>query len=815
MAELGASDLVFYPNDHAILSTRIEPYAERLGTKGAFLAGLPPAWTPEYAILTVEWVEQLAQGDPPRLELPPTLVGQPLILRSSIVGETIWERGTYLSVPLEQPCSDLDVTSTVLRIREDALQKRPDVKVAIIIQRFLPHCEKGTLGNLNSLSKTREQWSRFSEIAGRKTAPERFNSQRDAPADTRAPLRVYPALHIDRTFGSAVRWLIDHLGVALGRDRMLLEWATAEDKVFLLQCDLDQDNAVGVNPMDQQITSRLSSSAGTATYFRAPDRSDIDAWDKLKIIDELSTDFAPLPQALYVLTYHDAAQALADPAKAAALAEEYSAHFGNGGIIRVSRRTGSSSTTNLPCNSSCMAAPAAIAWIRQALADVAERPEEASERAFILHKFIGARSGAWALYDPESPYIQVHANWGLPDSLQYYPYDAWDVHTITEEVNAYPSYKSHFLWPQPGGQWAFEEIRNSIARHQCLKSHEVLDIARRTNAIGVKLGRRVAVMWFAGVESETGATFSLPWYRTFEYSEPDLDTALEKDHVIIDVREPRDLDEVRQAFAQHTPALRVAMDIQPSEHLIREPHFLEQIIEVAQAVDASVIFSGSPLSHPFFQLKGRVRVYLRVQRKSFRTRSRIKYHKLVRDRIPERVSAKHERVVYANLGSREILQLLTGKLIEEAQELIAAEGADATAEELADVYEVLRGMMHQAGVEEQRVVEIANSKRERVGGFDKGIFLLETSLPKPGEPVVDVRNVSFDELVREEYAKERVRIPFALLGRLNIAGDRVFKIPGTDKAVRFSGGRDGFEISLEQQEYQLEIDFDGEDDLLD
>lgn len=802
----------FSPKVHAQLATDARRLAQDFGTKGAFLAAIPPAWTPEYVLISTDWVEALAAGEASDLDLPPALAGKPLIVRSSVCNETIWDRGTFLSLPFSAPPNLTAILEAILQVREDARQKRPGVAVAVILQRFLPDCVKGTLGNLNRLSKTREHWSRFTEVEGYTTAPDRFNSQRDQHADPKAPLTVSTQKPIERLFGSACRWLIDHFGPVLSRDRMLLEWASTQEQVYLLQCDLDEDNLEGVNPADLPIISKLAWPIEAPAVLREPSPEDISAWDKLKVLDELSTSYSSLPQKLYILPFSDAASVLSDNEMRRALAKDFSAIFGEMAVIRVTRRTGADKTTNLPCTSSCLSSEAALSWIDDQIKFHRSSGGECIDRAFIAHKYIGARAGAWALYDPDSPYIQVHANWGLPDSLQYYPYDAWDVHTITEEITAYPSYKSHFLWPETNGGWTFKQIRNSLGRHQCLKAAEVLEIARSTSAIGSRLGKRVAVMWFAGVEAESGTKLCIPWYRTFEYSTPDLDTALGRDHIIITVREPSDLERAKKVAIALPAHRRVALDIQPSEHLIREPKFLNEIIELAQAVDAAVIYSGSPLAHPYFQLRGKVQVYLPIQRKSFRTRSRIKYHKLVRDGIPEKVNSKHERVVYANLKGNEILQLLAGKLIEEAQELIAAEGQESTAEELADVYEVLRGMMHQAGVDEQRVIDIANAKRAKVGGFDQGVFLLETSLPKPGESTSENRQVDFNSLVREEYSADRVRIPFALLGRLSMLGDRVFRIPGSDQAVRISPGRDGFEMSLEQQEHQLEIVFPENDD---
>lgn len=801
---------VFVPKALPILPSETAELAAIYGTKGAFLAALPPAWTPPFALFSYDEIEALGSDLDSALLIPEQLLGHDLIIRSSVVGETIWDRGTFLSLHIAASQSGHLAVAAIRQIHKDMSDSRPSAKLAIIVQRYLPDCEKGTLGNLNRLSKTREQWSRFSEVDGLETIPHRFNSQRDQAADPRVPLIIDRHVPLERKFGSSCRWLIDRFSLVLGKDRMLLEWAIADGQVYLFQCDLDQDNDRGVDPATEEILSRLVTNSEPPKILRSPTKLDIAEWDKLKILDELATEYSTLPQKLFFLPHADAKAALDDLAARTLLESDFDRLFGSMAVIRVTRKTGANKTTNLPCSSSCLSAEAALKWL---FSQISETPDdEIADRAFVVHKYIGARAGAWALYEPDSPYVQIHANWGLPDSLQYYPYDAWDVHIVTEDLNLYPSYKSHFLWPTAGGDWTFKEIRNSLGRHQCLKNSEVLEIARKTAAIGEKLGRRVAVMWFAGVETEAGSKLCLPWYRTFDYAAPDVERILSHDHLVVKIEGPDDLTVARKAFETHSPARKIALDLMPSDHLVRERGFLNDIISLAQGIDAPVIYSGSPYAHPYYQLHGKVSVYLKLHRKSFRTRSRIKFHKLVRDRIPERIKSKYERVVYANLTSSETLQLLTGKLIEESQELIAAEGQDATAEELADVYEVLRGMMHQAGIDEASVIAMADAKRNRVGGFDRGIFLMETSLPKPGEAIVENRDVEFETLVREEYSGNKVLIPFALIGRLSLTGARSFPVPGTDKAVKFSPGRDGVEISLEQLEMQLEIDFPAAED---
>jgi len=313
-------------------------------------------------------------------------------------------------------------------------------------------------------------------------------------------------------------------------------------------------------------------------------------------------------------------------------------------------------------------------------------------------------------------------------------------------------------------------------------------------------------MWFAGVEANDGTKLCVPWYRTFEYETPASVEVRSEDYLIIPVTKPDDLDSARAASTRLPAGKKLAIDIRPTPKLIREPSFLAAIIEVAKTLDATVIYSGSPFSHPYYQLHGKVPVHLKLERRAFRSRNLIKYHKLVRDNIPERIRSRRERFVFANLKPAEILRLLAGKLIEEAQELAEAENLDTSAEELADIYEVLRGMMHQIGVDEARVIEIADKKRDRVGGFDRGIFLVETSLPKPGEPQEELVDVDFATLIKEEYRDKILRVPFALLGTLTTPG-KTFAIPGSDRGINVHLAKDGVDLSIVPIDFQLSFSF--------
>jgi predicted house-cleaning noncanonical NTP pyrophosphatase (MazG superfamily) len=96
--------------------------------------------------------------------------------------------------------------------------------------------------------------------------------------------------------------------------------------------------------------------------------------------------------------------------------------------------------------------------------------------------------------------------------------------------------------------------------------------------------------------------------------------------------------------------------------------------------------------------------------------------KLVRDLIPEIIRANGGEPVTWQLSEEEILGALTTKLLEEAEELAAAEPHEQL-EEAADVYEVLRAIAGVLGVSMDDVVARAEQKRAERGGFDQRIWL--------------------------------------------------------------------------------------------
>jgi len=101
------------------------------------------------------------------------------------------------------------------------------------------------------------------------------------------------------------------------------------------------------------------------------------------------------------------------------------------------------------------------------------------------------------------------------------------------------------------------------------------------------------------------------------------------------------------------------------------------------------------------------------------------YHKLVRDRIPEIIRQSGVECETSTLCESEYRQALREKLIEEAREAASAEEANLVTE-LADIYEVIDGIMESYGIKRETVVAEQINRRQERGSFAKRIQLLWT-----------------------------------------------------------------------------------------
>ena len=108
------------------------------------------------------------------------------------------------------------------------------------------------------------------------------------------------------------------------------------------------------------------------------------------------------------------------------------------------------------------------------------------------------------------------------------------------------------------------------------------------------------------------------------------------------------------------------------------------------------------------------------------------YNKLIRDKminiyehdVLNKISASDYKVRY--MEPKETLERLKDKLLEESQEVFEAytkEDKSELKEEIADVIEVIDAILFHNKISLAEVLEIRDVKREKRGGFEKGVFL--------------------------------------------------------------------------------------------
>ena len=101
----------------------------------------------------------------------------------------------------------------------------------------------------------------------------------------------------------------------------------------------------------------------------------------------------------------------------------------------------------------------------------------------------------------------------------------------------------------------------------------------------------------------------------------------------------------------------------------------------------------------------------------------MQYNKAIRDKIPEIIQKDGHSCNVETLSDEKFLEQLEKKLSEE----LAEYQNDKNPEELADILEVIYRIAQLKGVSKEELEKIRIKKSEERGGFDKNLFLIDTS----------------------------------------------------------------------------------------
>lgn len=95
------------------------------------------------------------------------------------------------------------------------------------------------------------------------------------------------------------------------------------------------------------------------------------------------------------------------------------------------------------------------------------------------------------------------------------------------------------------------------------------------------------------------------------------------------------------------------------------------------------------------------------------------YNKLVRDKIPEIITKDNRKPIITILDNKDYLVELNKKIQEEVQEYLESNNI----EELADIVEVIYGILDAKNISMEEFEKVRKSKVQKRGAFQEKIFL--------------------------------------------------------------------------------------------
>ncbi|MCY3844506.1 MAG: nucleoside triphosphate pyrophosphohydrolase [Acidobacteria bacterium] len=258
-----------------------------------------------------------------------------------------------------------------------------------------------------------------------------------------------------------------------------------------------------------------------------------------------------------------------------------------------------------------------------------------------------------------------------------------------------------------------------------------VEMARTTRAIADREKHPVAVMWLVDTDTRITPHGVLPWFhgkselRGTPRAAPRRKLTTARD---IRIAGRGDWERLQEAVRSGGRVERVVVAPEDPE-LVRNAKFAEELAALAAEEGIVVELAGSILSHAYYVLRRRD-VQVECVDLFGATVEEVDYNKLVRDRVPDAIERKGERVEVVRLRGDALMAALRQKLIEEAFEVLDAKGGQDLIGELADVQEVVLGICEALDVKRSAVERQRAGKRRRRGGFGGGVMLRKTAMPR-------------------------------------------------------------------------------------
>jgi len=759
---------------------------ERVGEKAFGLSCLPKSWTIPFIVVSDELLplynccheanpEELLKPWATRIIAAALSVGikdrDPIIVRSSGCSEGLTERGKFYSSEgtlknLFQPLTDC-----LQKLSSDTdLNKQ---KIPLVIQRYaIPISAKGHLSNERRFYEEKRDWlGEFEEIKTGKRKAFQINLRNwrkkiNVVNLTDESLVCNLSAHVSEVLKIPAAW-------AYGRKlRLHFEWVWDGTTIYLVQADQERESS-GEDPTKVHQSRRRLPSRFVLKCLKKIDESHAIRYNKVRNVFTYMKLGLPITQ-LYVLDNQSVIDDLASGKVSFDLERDLFELVKGSLVIRMDIATEDVKRRQLlPRTQEVRELDSALAWLKEKSAEF-RRNEIHEDLAFIFHNFVPAVSSAFAYAAPRERKVQIEALWGLPEGLYYNAHDKYIVDTLNPrgkelqrdnidrfEVREKRNFKRFFVAPDNDGHWTTKILKPSFDWRGAIRKQEwIKEIALESRRIVEAEGKPLSIMWFIDVPSEVSPRPIFPWYH--EFYDPKITsrapthrtkTPFDKSLVIMT---NEDINVLRQEAAKTRSSVR-RIRIQPREEvLLRNRDTLRVIGELAQKINAIILLEGGVLSHAYYQLM-ETNAIVEVLHPFGDFEDKQEFYKLVRDKVPSNIEGGGEVISMTRLSGEFLLRALREKLTEEAFEVLDAIDQDSIVNELADLSEIIDGILSRLDVSPNELDQRQNQKREKAGGFKDGLVLLETRNPLPTRKGADTGDTLFDDLSSAD-ARESVSI---------------------------------------------------------
>lgn len=691
----------------------------------------------------------------------------PIIVRSSGCTEGLIERGKlYSEVGAVNTLFQTLYTCLQALSSDTELNKQT---VPLLIQKYvIAISAKGHLSNERRVSEEKRDW--LVQLDDSKTnksnhCPIRLRNWREKINSnnfTDKPLACNLSARISEVLKVPATWAWEQ------KPRFHFEWVWDGIEIYLVQADQEQKSK-GVDPTKIRQLKSKPSSKFKPKCLKEISQEHARRFNKIRNVFTYIKLGLPFTN-LYVLDDQAIIKNLALGIVSQTLAEDIKELVKGSIVIRMDIATEDMRIRQLlPRTEEVRDCDEAVDWIKQKSADITNN-KLIEDVVFIFHNFVPATASAFAYAAPGVRKVQIEALWGLPEGLYYNAHDKYIVDTKILRIDQIQTadierfevverrhYKHFFIAPDKDGHWTSKILKppydwgNAIQKKAWIK-----EIAFESRRIAEEEKKPLSIMWFIDVPNEYCQKSIFPWYH--EDHDPSVTNRVGTNRAktpydkLLVIRTTDDLQKLRQEAQKEHSDVRY-VQIQPCEEtLLRNKMTLRDIGEITKKIGAIIILEGGVLSHAYYQLM-ETQAVVEVVHPFGDSEDKREFNKLVRDKVSSNIELGGEIVNKVQLSGEFLMRALREKLVEEAFEVLDAIDKDSIIGELADVSELIDSILSKIDVSRDVLEQRQKQKREKAGGFNDGVILLDTRNPLPTKINADVPSPLLDGSVSMDTRK--------------------------------------------------------------